>query len=216
VIAAPALGSMRLAEEPDPRIFSPHVVRNRAPILAVLRRMLPPTGLVVEVASGSGEQAVYFAERLPGHSWQPTDIDQHALASIAAHSEAAGLANLLPPQRLDATAERWPVERAAALVCINMIHIAPWTVTEGLMAGARRLLPAGGIVYLYGPYKIDGRHTAPSNQEFAAWLRNQNPLWGIRDVTEVTGLAARSGFALIETVPMPANNLSVIFSKREE
>jgi SAM-dependent methyltransferase len=205
-----------VSEASDPRLYRAHVVRNRDPILDVLKRVLPPAGLVVEVASGSGEQAVYFSARLPALSWQPTDIDPDALASIAAHRAAAGPANLLPPQRLDATAERWPVQHAAALVCINMIHIAPWTVSEGLMAGARRILPAGGIVYLYGPYKIDGRHIAPSNEAFDADLRGRNPLWGIRDVAEVAGLAARYGFALVETVPMPANNLSVIFSRREE
>ncbi len=201
----------RLPETTDPRLYLPHIVRNRDPIFEVLRRVLPAQGLVLELASGSGEQAVYFAQRLPALRWQPSDIEPRSLASIAAHQADANLANLLPPLLLDATAEPWPVERADALVCINMIHIAPWRVSEGLMAGARRTLAAGGVIYLYGPYKIDGRHTAPSNVEFDQSLRARNPEWGIRDLADVTALAARHGFALAETVPMPANNLSVVF-----
>jgi SAM-dependent methyltransferase len=195
----------------DPRLYRPHVARNREPILEVLKRVLPPRGLVLEVASGSGEHAAYFAMALPGLSWQPTDPDAEALASIAAHRAAAGAPNLLAPLHLDVTADDWPVERADAVVCANMIHIAPWTACEGLIAGAARALPPGGILYLYGPYKIDGRHTAPSNQEFDVSLRERNPLWGIRELTDVVALAARHGFAVAETVKMPANNLSVIF-----
>jgi SAM-dependent methyltransferase len=197
----------------DPRLFHAHVARNRAPILDVLKRVLPSAGLVVEVASGSGEHAVYFASGLPTVSWQPTDTDAAALASIAAHRAAAAAANLLAPLRLDTTSEQWPVAHAQAVVCNNMIHIAPWAVTEGLMRGSGRILPAGGVLYLYGPYRIDGRHTAPSNQDFDTWLRAQDAAWGVRDLADVTELAARCGFALAETVPMPANNLSVIFRR---
>jgi SAM-dependent methyltransferase len=197
----------------DPRLYHAHVARNRGPILDVLRRVLPSQGLVLEVASGSGEHAAHFAEGLPGLSWQPTDADPRALASIAAHRTAAGAANLLAPLRLDVTSEEWPVERADALVCINMIHITPWAASEGLMAGAGRILRAGGVVYLYGPYRSGGRHTAPSNQDFDAWLRAQNAAWGVRDLADVTALAAHHGFALAETAPMPANNLSVIFRR---
>jgi SAM-dependent methyltransferase len=197
----------------DPRLYHAHVARNREPILAVLKRVLPPAGLVVEVASGSGEHAVFFAKGLPALTWQPTDPDAGALASIAAHRAAAPTPNLLAPLRLDVTAEHWPVARADAVVCNNMIHIAPWAVSEGLIAGASRLLPAGGVLYLYGPYRIGGCHTAPSNQDFDTWLRAQNAAWGIRDLAEVTDLAARHGFALAETVPMPSNNLSVIFRR---
>jgi SAM-dependent methyltransferase len=204
-----------LARQSDPRLYYPHILRNRDPILDVLRRVLPAEGLVLEVASGSGEQAVYFAQKLPSLRWQPTDIDPGALASIAAHRADARLPNLLAPLHLDATLQRWPVERADALVCINMIHISPWAVTEGLMAGAQRALGAAGVIYLYGPYRIDGRHTAPSNAEFDLSLRARNPAWGIRDLAEVTALASRHGFGLAETVPMPANNLSVIFRARE-
>jgi SAM-dependent methyltransferase len=202
-----------MSESSDPRLYHAHVARNREPILEVLRRVLPPQGFVLEVASGSGEHAAYFAKGLPGMSWQPTDLDPQVLASIAAHRQAAGAANLLPPLSLDVMAEEWPAARADALVCINMIHITPWAASEGLLAGAERVLPAGGVLYLYGPYRIDGRHTAPSNLAFDAWLRGQNAQWGVRDLTDVTALARRHGLALAETVPMPANNLSVIFRR---
>ena len=168
---------------------------------------------MLEIASGGGEHAAYFASNLPGLLWQPTDANSEMFESIAAHRAAAGVANLLAPLHLDVTSEQWPVERADAMVCCNMIHIAPWAATEGLMAGAGRTLRRGGLLYLYGPYKIDGRHTAPSNQDFDARLRAQNPLWGVRDLTDVSSLAKRHGFALAETVPMPANNLSVIFRR---
>ncbi len=202
-----------MSDTRDRRIFRPHVARNREPILEVLKRVLPPRGLVLEVASGSGEHAAYFAKALPDLSWQPTDPDAEALASIAAHRAAAGAPNLLPPLQLDVTAQQWPVEAADAIICNNMIHIAPWAACEGLIAGAARILPAGGLLYLYGPYKIDGRHTAPSNQEFDVSLRERNPLWGIRDLADVVAQAAQHGFAPVETVPMPANNLSVIFRR---
>jgi SAM-dependent methyltransferase len=202
-----------MSEASDARLYFPHVARNREPILEVLRRVLPPQGLVLEVASGSGEHAAYFAENLPTLLWQPTESESRALASIAGHRAAADAANLLPPLVLDVTSERWPVERADALVCCNMIHITPWAVTEGLMAGAGRTLARGGLLYLYGPYRIDGRHTAPSNQDFDTRLRAQNPQWGIRDLGDVAELAKRCGLELAETVPMPANNFSVIFRR---
>jgi len=202
-----------MSETSDRRLYFPHVARNREPILEVLRRVLPPEGLVLEIASGGGEHAAYFAENLPGVLWQPTDANIEMFESIAAHRAAVGVANLLETLHLDVTSEQWPVERADALVCCNMIHIAPWAATEGLIAGAGRTLPRGGLLYLYGPYKIDGRHTAPSNQDFDTRLRAQNPLWGVRDLTDVSSLAKRHGLALEETVPMPANNLSVIFRR---
>ena len=202
-----------MQETSDPRLFHAHVARNRAPILDVLKRVLPASGLVVEIASGSGEHAVFFATAFPALTWQPTDINDDALASIAAHRAAAAAPNLLPPLRLDTTVQQWPVAQADAIVCNNMIHISPWAVTEGLMRGASRVLRSGGVLYLYGPYKIDGRHTAPSNEEFDRWLRAQDASWGVRDLGDVAHLAARHGFALAETVPMPANNLSVIFRR---
>jgi SAM-dependent methyltransferase len=202
-----------MSTETDPRLYHAHVARNRAPILDVLKRVLPPAGLVVEVASGSGEHAAFFAAGLPSLSWQPTDADARAVASIAAHRAAANVPNLLPPLHLDTTAPQWPVARADAIVCNNMIHIATWAVSEGLMAGAGRMVAPGGVLYLYGPYKIGGRHTAPSNADFDAWLRGQNAEWGVRDLADVTELAARHGFALAEKVEMPANNLSVVFRR---
>jgi SAM-dependent methyltransferase len=202
-----------MSETSDRRLYFPHVARNREPILEVLRRVLPRQGLVLEIASGGGEHAAYFASNLPGVLWQPTDANSEMFESIAAHRAAAGVANLLAPLHLDVTSEQWPVERADAMVCCNMIHIAPWAAAEGLITGAGRTLPRGGVLYLYGPYKIDGRHTAPSNQDFDASLRARNPLWGVRDLAEVSRLAERHGLALAETVPMPANNLSVIFRR---
>lgn len=202
-----------MATASDPRLYYPHVARNREPILAVLRRILPPRGLVLEIASGSGEHAAFFAAALPQLSWQPTDSDERALASIGAHRAAASIPNLLAPLRLDVTAAQWPVERADAVVCCNMIHIAPWAACEGLMAGGERGLAAGSILYLYGPYKIGGRHTAPSNAAFDADLRARDPQWGIRDLDEVAALAERHNLTLAETVQMPANNLSVIFRR---
>jgi SAM-dependent methyltransferase len=202
-----------MSDTSDRRLYFPHVARNREPILEVLQRVLPRDGLVLEIASGGGEHAAYFAQNLPTILWQPTDANSEMFESIAAHRAATGVANLLAPLHLDVTAPQWPVERADAMVCCNMIHIAPWAATEGLIAGAGRTLTRGGLLYLYGPYKIDGRHTAPSNQEFDTRLRAQNPLWGVRDLTDVSDLAKRHGFAREETVAMPANNLSVILRR---
>ena len=195
----------------DGALTSPSVARNREPILAVLRRVLPVRGIVLEIASGTGEHAIHFAAALPELIWQPTDRDPEARRSIAARRAAAVLPNLLPPLELDAAAPSWPVERADAIVAINMIHIAPWSAAEGLMAGAARLLAPGGILYLYGPYQENGRHTAPSNAAFDASLRARDPEWGVRDVGAVAELAARHGLALAERVAMPANNLSLVF-----
>jgi SAM-dependent methyltransferase len=191
---------------------APAADRNKEPILAVLRTALPDSGLVLEVASGTGQHIVHFARALPGLAWQPSDPDAGARASIAAHVDRSRLGNIRPPVALDAAGEDWPLARADAIVCINMIHIAPWAACKGLMAGAGRLLPSGGILYLYGPFRRDGRHTAPSNEAFDASLRARDPSWGVRDLEDVTRLAGARGFALEDTVAMPANNLSVIFS----
>lgn len=202
-----------MSDRPDPRVYAPAVARNRAPILDVLRRVLPARGLVLEVASGSGEHADFFAAALPHLEWQPSDRDPRALRSIAAFRAAGGATNLLPPLTLDAASDTWPIARADAVVAINMIHIAPWSAAEGLMAGAARLLPASGVLYLYGPYKEGGRHTAPSNEAFDADLRARDPSWGVRDLGEVIALAARHGLVHVETVVMPANNRSVVFRR---
>ena len=201
-----------MSDRPDPRLHAPAVMRNRAPILAVLRDRLPPSGLVLEVASGSGEHAAFFAAALPHLSWRPSDSDRRALDSIAAFRATAAAANLLPPLRLDAEAAAWPLRRANAIVCINMIHIAPWSACTGLMAGAARLLPPDGLLYLYGPFK-EGRRTAPSNEAFDADLRARDPRWGVRDLDAVAELAQRHGLEHKETIAMPANNCSVIFRR---
>jgi SAM-dependent methyltransferase len=196
-------------------LTSPSVARNRDPILAVLRRVLPARGTVLEIASGTGEHAVHFAAGLPHLTWQPSDRDPAALSSIAAHRGAAGLPNLEPPLELDAAMPSWPVARADAVVSINMIHIAPWRAAEGLMAGAGRLLSPGGILYLYGPFKEGGRHTAPSNATFDESLRARDPEWGVRDLDDVADLARRHGLGFVERVAMPANNLSVVFRRED-
>lgn len=193
---------------------SPAVTRNREPILAVLRGILPIHGTVLEVASGTGEHATFFAKHLPHLIWQPTDPDPVALASIAAHRAAANLGNLRVPLQLDVTAPDWPLDKADAVVAINMIHISPWTAAQGLMAGAARLLPAAAALYLYGPFKDNGAHTAPSNAAFDANLRARDPRWGVRDIGDVVTLADEYGFDFIARVPMPANNLSVVFRRR--
>jgi SAM-dependent methyltransferase len=195
-------------------LSSPSVARNRDPILQVLRRVLPRTGTVLEIASGTGEHAVHFAAALPHLKWQPTDHDEQALNSIAAHRAVSKLPNLLAPLRLDASAPDWPVERAAAVVAINMVHISPWRATQGLMAGAGRILPSGGVLYLYGAYKESGVHTAPSNEAFDQDLRRRNPEWGVRDLETVVEIAGNHGLELVERIPMPANNLSVVFRKQ--
>lgn len=199
---------------PGDRLVSPAAARNKAPILEVLRRVLPETGLVLEIASGGGEHAAFLATQLPALSWQPSDPDPGARASIAAWAEHLGNPeNLRPPLALDAAGGDWPIAAADAVVCINMIHISPWASCRGLMRGAARVLPHGGILYLYGPYRVGGRHTAPSNDAFDRGLRSQDPSWGVRDLEAVIAEAERNGLAFVETVAMPANNLSVVFRK---
>ena len=193
---------------------SPATARNRGPILEVLRRALPQTGRVLEIAAGAGEHAAHMAKALPGLEWQPTDAEPLALGSIRAWREAAGTPNLLDPRVLDVTDPAdWPEDAYEAVVCINMVHISPWVATEGLMEGAARVLTLGGLLYLYGPFREGGRHTAPSNEAFDASLKARDPAWGVRDLEEVVGLAGRHGLALAERVGMPANNLSLLFRR---
>lgn len=194
-------------------LFAPAVARNKEAILEALRHLLPASGLVLEVASGSGEHIVHLASALPRLSWQPSDADPRALRSIAAHTQTAGLANILAPLPLDVRTQPWPVPRADAVLAINMIHIAPWSATEGLMAGAGRLLPDGGLLYLYGPFKVAGVHTAPSNATFDRDLRARNPAWGVRDVEAVSEAGLVQGLSFIERLPMPANNFSLVYRK---
>ncbi|HEX8574206.1 MAG TPA: DUF938 domain-containing protein [Allosphingosinicella sp.] len=195
------------------RRFAPATRRNREPILAVLREVLPERGLVLEAASGTGEHAAYFAACFPNLRWQPTDPDPGALASIRAWREDSGLANLLEPLRLDAGAEDWPVAAADSILCVNMVHISPWAATEGLMRGAGRLLPPGAPLILYGPYRRSGVPTAASNESFDESLKARNPEWGLRDLESVEAEAARRGLGLERIVEMPANNLTLLFRR---
>jgi SAM-dependent methyltransferase len=204
---------MTMPANRDARLHAPATVRNREPILAVLRRHLPRRGLVLEVASGSGEHVVHFAEAFPDLEFQPSDPDPIHRASIDAWHAHSGLPNIRAALALDAAAEAWPIDAADAVLCINMIHIAPWAAVQGLARGAARVLPPGGVLYLYGPYRREGRHTAPSNEAFDASLRAQNPEWGVRDLEAVTALLEAAGFAAPVVEQMPANNLSPVFGK---
>lgn len=195
----------------DARLHAPATQRNRDVILAVLRRTLPPSGVVLEIASGSGEHAAYFADALPALTFQPSDPNPAALASIQAWT--AGAANVRPPVQLDASRPAWPVTAADTVLCVNMIHIAPWDAAIGLFAGAARILPAGAPLYLYGPYRRNGAHTAPSNAAFDQSLKSRDPAWGVRDLEAVIDLAA-ADFAGPDITEMPANNLSLVFRRR--
>jgi SAM-dependent methyltransferase len=199
--------------DPADALVAPAVARNREPILSVLRGVLPARGLVLEVASGTGEHAAFFAAALPDLVWQPSDPDPDHRRSIAAHRALSGLPNLRSPLELDAAAPEWPADRAGAVVAINMVHIAPWAATAGLMAGAGRILGEGGLLFLYGPFKEGGAHTAPSNAAFDESLRARDPEWGVRDREVVEAEADRRGLVLAERVAMPANNLSLIFRR---
>lgn len=198
---------------PDHRQQAPAAARNRDPILAVLRGVLPETGTVLEIASGTGEHSLHFAAALPGLVFQPSDPNPEARSSIAAWAAASGLANLRPPLALDAAAPSWPVTAADAVLCINMIHISPWAATEGLMRGAAAILPPGGPLYLYGPYRRAGVATVPSNEAFDRDLRQRDPAWGLRELEAVAALADAAGFSGPAVTEMPANNLSVVFRR---
>jgi SAM-dependent methyltransferase len=197
----------------DHRRSAPHVERNAGPIVDVLKGVLPERGLVLEVASGTGEHILHFAEEFPKLLWQPSDPEPAALRSIEAWRAEAGLFNLLPAVALDARAADWAVAEADAVLCINMVHISPWSATTGLMRGAGCLLAPGAPLYLYGAYRQAGVETAPSNEAFDADLKARNPEWGLRELEEVVAEAEGHGFALESVKPMPANNLSVIFRK---
>jgi SAM-dependent methyltransferase len=188
--------------------------RNREPLLPVLREELPPHGTLLEVASGTGQHAVFFARAFPGLRWQPTDLDAESLESIEAWRAEAALPNLLAPLPLDAQADAWPVSAADAVLCINMIHISPWASCQGLMRGAARVLPPGGPLVLYGPYFVEGRPTAPSNLAFDVSLRERNASWGVRELGAVSAEALQQGLELARVVDMPSNNLTVVFRKR--
>jgi hypothetical protein len=211
--AARPQANPQAARPGDPRAFAPASQRNRQPILEVLARVLPGSGLVLEVASGGGEHALWFAQHLRPLAWQPSDPDPACRRSIAAHAAGVHCPTLKPPLDLDVTEAIWPIERADAIVGINLVHIAPWAATEGLMAGSARVLPPGSVLYLYGPYKRGGEHSAASNAAFDESLRAHNPAWGLREVEAVTDSAQAQGLTLGEIVEMPANNLSLIFTR---
>jgi hypothetical protein len=198
---------------PGDKRHAPATLRNRDAIVAVLRDWLPATGSVLEVASGSGEHALHFAAAFPDMDWQPTDPDPAGLTSIAAYRVDAGLANIAPPIALDAASDVWPLDRADAILCINMVHISPWEATTGLLAGAVRLLARGAPLILYGPYFEPDAPTAESNLAFDASLRSRNPAWGLRDTDAVKAAAVDAGLAFAERRAMPANNLMLLFRR---
>lgn len=195
---APAEGARRSA---------PAALRNRDPIAEVLEEWLPASGLVLELASGTGEHAIDFARRFPALDWQPSDISDEALTSIAAWREAAGLANLRPPVMLDSSATDWPIKAADAILSINMVHISPWQAALGLLDGAARILAEGGPLILYGPWLSADIDTAPSNLAFDSDLKRRDPEWGLRAVEDFAAEAHERGLELVTTRAMPANNL---------
>jgi hypothetical protein len=196
------------------RRFAPATARNRDPILGVLAPLLPESGLVLEVASGTGEHVVHFAPARPDLVWQPSDPSPEARDSIAAWVVAEGLSNVRAPLALDAASADWPVAHIDAAVCINMLHISPWAATEGLMRGVGTRLPSGGLLYIYGPFRRSDTPTAPSNEAFDVDLKGRNALWGLRMLEDVRAEAEVNGLGFERFVEMPANNLSLIFRKR--
>ena len=200
-------------QSPTGGLFAAAAERNREPIAAVLGPVLPPRGLVLEIASGTGQHVVFLARTFPGLRWQPSDMSPAHLDSIRAWVANSGCVNVAEPVPLDVEREPWPIEHADAIININMIHIAPWSAARALFGGAARLLAPGGILYLYGPFKRDGQHTAESNERFDERLRGEDPRWGVRDMTDLAALASSAGFHPAEVVAMPANNFSLIFRR---
>jgi SAM-dependent methyltransferase len=197
------------------RLLSPSAERNKGPVAEVLKQALPDRGLVLEIGSGTGQHVVHFAREAPHLTWQPSERDVECLRSIALWLAAEGPANVLAPVRLDVGELPWPIDCAAAVVSLNMIHIAPWAAGMALIRGAATVLGPEAVLFLYGPFRRGDKHTSPSNEAFDRQLRAQNPAWGVRDLEEVALYAAAHGFGLPETHDMPANNLSVVLRKRE-
>lgn len=195
------------------RLVSPSAERNKVPVAAMLAGVLPAQGLVLEVSSGTGQHVVHFAREMPHLTWQPSERDAESLGSIAAWIAAEGPPNVRAPVCLDVLDHPWPVAEAAAVVNLNMIHIAPWAAGEALIRGAAGTLGAGGIFFLYGPFRRAGRHTAASNEAFDAQLRARDPEWGVRNLNDVAAFAAAQGFSAPDVHEMPANNLSVVFTR---
>lgn len=198
----------------DHRRHAPATARNRDPIADVLAAVLPASGTVLEIASGTGEHALHFARRFPALTWQPSDPSPDALRSIAAWREAEPLANLAVPVELDAANPLWPVAQADAIVCINMIHISPWEATTGLMRGAGAILGAGAPLVLYGPYRRGDLPLEPSNEAFDESLKSRDPRWGLREVDAVVAEADGQGIGFDRLIEMPVNNLMLLFKKR--
>ena len=197
----------------DKRSYSPASARNRQPILEVLERVLPSAATVLELASGSGEHAIYFSKNLPHLTWQPSDVDDDGLASVESWVEHEALPNVRKPLRLDVCADDWIDEPVDAIYCCNMIHITPWEMTEALMRGVGKHLKAGGRLVTYGPYRIGDEHTAPSNASFDHSLRSRDARWGVRDFEAVSEEAKKNGLVFVERVAMPANNFILVFRK---
>ena len=209
------MGGRQIGESlPDGRLFAAAADRNQVPILEVLERELPPSGLVLEIASGTGQHVAHFAKSLLQLSWQPSDPDPRFRRSISLWITLEHLENVNVPIALDVRQQPWPIAAADAIVCINMVHIAPWAAAQALFDGARQVLPHEGLLYLYGPFRRAGKHTSPSNARFDADLRARDPEWGLRDVEALAAVGNDTGFVLADTVAMPANNLSLIFRKR--
>jgi len=195
----------------DGRWIAPSAERNKDPILAVLSRVLPARGLVLEIGSGTGQHVAHFAKATPDLQWQPSDADLAYRPSVVRWIDKEKLANVRAPMLLDVHDASWPVAIVDAVVAINVLHVSPWSATAALFDGARNIVRRDGIVFLYGPFMRAGRHTAPSNAQFDASLRAHDPQWGVRDVDDVVAIARAARFALVEIIEMPANNLSVVF-----
>ncbi|WP_108810703.1 DUF938 domain-containing protein [Sphingorhabdus sp. Alg231-15] len=198
---------------PEDEKHAPATLRNRDAIVSVLQGVLPKDGTVLEIASGTGEHAVYFGEKFPNLTWQPSDPDPDGCRSIAAWTKRAGVGNVLPPLQLDALVSEWDIEKPAAILCINMIHIAPWEASIGLFDKAAKLLKSGGIFFLYGPYFRGDAPTAQGNLDFDRSLKSRDLRWGIREVDDMDALATKNGFTRTDLVEMPANNLSLIYRR---
>ncbi|NKB44344.1 MAG: DUF938 domain-containing protein [Alphaproteobacteria bacterium] len=191
----------------------PSAQRNVGPIVDAISPLLPSSGLVLEIASGGGYHSAVLADANPNLTWQPTDPDPDAQVRLTQTVSDAALPNLNAPLELNAEAKEWPVDSVAAVLCCNMIHIAPWSAAQGLFAGAERVLADGGVLFLYGPFKVGGTHTAPSNESFQGWLQNQNPAWGVRDAEAVDDLGAQAGLSLEQRIDMPANNMLRVYRR---
>ena len=194
----------------DGRWSTGSVERNKGPILNLLKRVLPHTGLILEIGSGTGQHVAHFAKALPELTWQPSDPDDEFHASIRLWTKLESLDNVRAPIDLEVCRFPWPVTRADAVLCVNMIHVAPWAATQALFSGAKCVLDRGGLLVLYGPYLRFGRHTAASNEAFDAQLRATDPSWGLRNLEKVVEIADQAGFRLAEVVEMPANNFGVV------